>query len=301
MLWAPLIVLLGMWCTGSRSQSLLTQPPLASVSPGNTVKLSCTMSSGTSISGYNVYWYQQKPGNPPRYLLRYKSDSDKHQGSGVPARFSGSKDTSSNAGYLTISGALAEDEADYYCVVWHNDAYHSDTVTEGTETKRLFPPLLGTACREAELLWILAMAWAPLLLVLLTYCSGSLAQYVLTQPPAASVSLGQNAQLTCTGSNIGGKYVQWYQQKPGSAPLLVIYGNSNRPSGIPDRFSGAKSGNTATLTISGVQAQDEADYYCQVWDGSAAHSDTARWGSETQTCSLTKAAYNICSYDSSRV
>uniref|UniRef100_K7EX59 Ig-like domain-containing protein n=1 Tax=Pelodiscus sinensis TaxID=13735 RepID=K7EX59_PELSI len=80
-----------------------------------TVKLSCAMSSGTSISGYNVRWFQQKPGNSPRYLLRYKSDSDKHQGSGVPARFSGSKDTSSNTGYLTISGALAEDEADYYC------------------------------------------------------------------------------------------------------------------------------------------------------------------------------------------
>uniref|UniRef100_A0A8C3RWY4 Ig-like domain-containing protein n=1 Tax=Chelydra serpentina TaxID=8475 RepID=A0A8C3RWY4_CHESE len=98
--------------SGSSSQPVLTQPPSESVSPGNTVKLSCIMSSGTSISGYTVYWYQQKPGNSPRYLLRYKSDSDKHQGSGVPARFS---DTASNAGSLTISGALAEDEADYYC------------------------------------------------------------------------------------------------------------------------------------------------------------------------------------------
>uniref|UniRef100_A0A8C0H7Z5 Ig-like domain-containing protein n=1 Tax=Chelonoidis abingdonii TaxID=106734 RepID=A0A8C0H7Z5_CHEAB len=110
MFWALLIVLLGTWC--SSSQSVVTQPPEVSVSPGNTVKLSCTMSSGTSISDYYVFWYQQKPGNSPRYLLYYYSESSKGQGSGVPARFSGSKD--SNTGYLTISGALAEDEADYY-------------------------------------------------------------------------------------------------------------------------------------------------------------------------------------------
>uniref|UniRef100_A0A8C4Y429 Ig-like domain-containing protein n=1 Tax=Gopherus evgoodei TaxID=1825980 RepID=A0A8C4Y429_9SAUR len=127
MLWAPLILLLGTWCTGSSSQPVLTQPPSMSVSPGNTVKLSCTMSSGTSISDYYVYWYQQKPGNSPRYLLYYYTDSSKGQGSGVPARFSGSKDTSSNVAYLTISGVLAEDEADYYCAVWHNNACHSDT------------------------------------------------------------------------------------------------------------------------------------------------------------------------------
>uniref|UniRef100_A0A674JK19 Ig-like domain-containing protein n=1 Tax=Terrapene triunguis TaxID=2587831 RepID=A0A674JK19_9SAUR len=144
MLWAPLIVLLGTWCTGSSSQSVVTQPPSVSVSPGNTVKLSCTMSSGTSISGYHVRWFQQKPGHSPRYLLRYKSDSDnKGQGSGVPARFSGSKETSSNAGYLTISGVLAEDEADYYCAVRKSGtaAPHSDTDRWGSETKTPFPPL----------------------------------------------------------------------------------------------------------------------------------------------------------------
>ncbi|XP_015269376.1 PREDICTED: immunoglobulin iota chain-like [Gekko japonicus] len=115
MFWPPILSLLVMWFAGSDSQPVLTQPPSASVSPGSTMKLSCVMGSGFSFSGYYMYWYQQKPGNPPRYLLYYYSDSSKSQGSGVPSRFSGSKDTSANTGYLTITGVQAEDEANYYC------------------------------------------------------------------------------------------------------------------------------------------------------------------------------------------
>uniref|UniRef100_A0A8I5NE23 Ig-like domain-containing protein n=1 Tax=Papio anubis TaxID=9555 RepID=A0A8I5NE23_PAPAN len=131
------------------------------------------------------------------------------------------------------------------------------------------------------------MAWALLLVTLLTQGTGSWAQAALTQPPSVSKSLGQSVTISCTGTSndIGGyNAVSWYQQHPGTAPRLLIYEVSKRPSGVSDRFSGSKSGNTASLTISGLQAEDEADYYCGSYrSGSTFHSGPSSWGTETKT------------------
>uniref|UniRef100_A0A8C3HAP5 Ig-like domain-containing protein n=1 Tax=Chrysemys picta bellii TaxID=8478 RepID=A0A8C3HAP5_CHRPI len=114
------------------------------------------------------------------------------------------------------------------------------------------------------------MAWAPLLLALLTYCSGVSSQAVVTQEPSVFITPGGAVTLSCslsTGAITTSNYPSWYQQKPGSAPRMLIYETSKRPSGIPARFSGSISSNDAALTITGGQVEDDAVYYCAVYTG----------------------------------
>uniref|UniRef100_A0A8C8W7J2 Ig-like domain-containing protein n=1 Tax=Peromyscus maniculatus bairdii TaxID=230844 RepID=A0A8C8W7J2_PERMB len=112
------------------------------------------------------------------------------------------------------------------------------------------------------------MTWLPVLLIFFAHCSGG-----CLHPKSVSGSLGQKITISCTRSsgNIGSNYAHWYQQRSANSPRLLIYEYDQRPSGIPDRFSGSKdsSSNSGILTISGLQPEDEADYYCQ----SSSHSD----------------------------
>ena len=113
----------------------------------------------------------------------------------------------------------------------------------------------------------------------------SWAQAVLTQPPSMSGSLGQRVTITCSGSssNVGtGNYVGWYQMIPGSAPRTLIYRATSRLLGVPDRFSGSRSGNTATLAISLLQAEDEADYFCAAGDSSSSNGTVLQAGGEVR-------------------
>uniref|UniRef100_A0A3B3T1F7 Ig-like domain-containing protein n=1 Tax=Paramormyrops kingsleyae TaxID=1676925 RepID=A0A3B3T1F7_9TELE len=103
---------------------------------------------------------------------------------------------------------------------------------------------------------------APTLAVVLP-CGG---QITVTQTPAVkAVPHGQTVTMSCKVSPAvyDNNRLAWYQQKPGEALKLLIYYASTLNSGTPSRFSGSGSSTDFTLTISGVQAEDAGDYYCQ--------------------------------------
>ncbi|CAI5691949.1 unnamed protein product [Oreochromis niloticus] len=90
-------------------------------------------------------------------------------------------------------------------------------------------------------------------------------QITVTQPEAVSSAVGGTVSINCRTSQdvYNNNCLAWYQQRDGGVPKLLIYHASTRVSGIPARFTGSGSNSDFTLTISGVQAENAAVYYCQ--------------------------------------
>uniref|UniRef100_A0A668SFZ9 Ig-like domain-containing protein n=1 Tax=Oreochromis aureus TaxID=47969 RepID=A0A668SFZ9_OREAU len=101
---------------GCSGQVTVTQPPVVTFTPGNTVTLTCNTNPKVytwTDGGSRVHWYQQKPGQAPKLLIY--NGIKKPSGGGVPTRFSGR------------GNVQAEDAAVYYCqkINYHVTAFQS--------------------------------------------------------------------------------------------------------------------------------------------------------------------------------
>uniref|UniRef100_UPI003FA615A5 mAb 5-6 Light chain n=1 Tax=Mus musculus TaxID=10090 RepID=UPI003FA615A5 len=85
----------------------------------------------------------------------------------------------------------------------------------------------------------------------------------VTQSPASlSMAVGKKVTIRCITSTGVDDDMNWYQQKPGEPPkLLISEGNTLRP-GVPSRFSSSGYGTDFVFTIENMLSEDVADYYC---------------------------------------
>ncbi|XP_067878828.1 immunoglobulin lambda-1 light chain-like [Heterodontus francisci] len=110
---------------------VLNQTPISDpVSAGETSELKCAMQNG-NVGSYYMYWYRQRPGEAPVWVLAHYTSGSIYRGTGFTDRFKPSRDTSSNSHILTIGSLEPGDSAVYYCAA--NDG------SAATYTNRICP------------------------------------------------------------------------------------------------------------------------------------------------------------------
>ncbi|XP_041664317.1 immunoglobulin kappa light chain-like [Cheilinus undulatus] len=275
--------------TESRGQVTVTQPAAVRSALGASVTISCrTVQDVIFYSPYHcLSWYQQKDGGTPKRIIYAALNRD----SGIPGHFSGSGSGSSFT--LTISGVQTEDAAVYYCQAHHNInnyysfTHHFASAAPCSSALGEFKVLtlehwMTDSCPSSQhknksssaqiLLLITNMTLTCVLIWTLLCCcfTESRGQVTVTQPAAVSSALGASVTISCRTSQdvFYGKdnqyhHIAWYQLTDEGVAKQLIYGVNTRVSGTPSRFSGSGSHSDFTLTISGVQTEDAAVYYCQ--------------------------------------
>ncbi|GCB60864.1 hypothetical protein scyTo_0014239 [Scyliorhinus torazame] len=115
----------------AQSEIVLTQSASVTIKPGESHKLSCSV-SGFNLDSYYMSWVKQVPGKGLEWLLAYhKPSSTKYYAPGVEGRIIPSR--TSSITYIQINNLRPEDTAMYYCARDHSDLNTSGARTETEE------------------------------------------------------------------------------------------------------------------------------------------------------------------------
>ncbi|KAL4677363.1 hypothetical protein H8957_016180, partial [Semnopithecus entellus] len=224
--------------TDARTETILTQSPASeSATPGDKVTISCKASQDIDD---DTNWYQQEPEEAPKLIIKDATTLV----SGIPPQFSGSGFCCPHAVPDTLD--MAETRTAFLTL----SSCANNLISEQ-----------GSQSQSGHSIDMRAPA--QLLGLLLLCFPGAKCDVQLTQSPTfLSASVGDRVTIACRASQSINKGLAWYQQKPGKVSKLLISYASSLYTGVPSRFSGSGSGTDFTLTISSLQPEDAATYYC---------------------------------------
>nr|5KOV_C Chain C, PL-2 scFv chain [Mus musculus]5KOV_E Chain E, PL-2 scFv chain [Mus musculus]5KOV_I Chain I, PL-2 scFv chain [Mus musculus]5KOV_K Chain K, PL-2 scFv chain [Mus musculus]5KOV_O Chain O, PL-2 scFv chain [Mus musculus]5KOV_Q Chain Q, PL-2 scFv chain [Mus musculus]5KOV_U Chain U, PL-2 scFv chain [Mus musculus]5KOV_W Chain W, PL-2 scFv chain [Mus musculus] len=228
-----------------RSDVQLKQSGPGLVQPSQSLSITCTV-SGFSLIDYGVHWVRQSPGKGLEWLGVIWTGGSTDYNAAFISRLTISKDNSKSQVFFKMNSLQANDTGIYYCgrpyygnVMDYWGQGTSVTVSSGTGGSGGGGSGGGGS-------------------------GGGASDIQMTQTTSSlSASLGDRVTISCRASQDISNYLNWYQQKPDGTVKLLIYYTSRLHSGVPSRFSGSGSGTDYSLTISNLEQEDIATYFCQ--------------------------------------
>ncbi|XP_072370857.1 uncharacterized protein [Scyliorhinus torazame] len=212
---------------------LIQSPQVVKVAEGGTVTFLCDLQSkhlGHTVDKYTLHWYRSQS---KEWILSHDINGEVSRATGLYDRFQPSRDVPGNSYILTVRDVKPGDSAVYICGIW-GKIFGKGTRLNVTSEK---PPVL------------------------------------IQSPSVERVPEGQTARFHCSMQNAAVRYtnVYWYRKLPGKERERILALDTknyvDRDSGFSERFLPARhiSSNSFILTISNVQPNDTAVYYCSVW------------------------------------
>ncbi|KAG8509431.1 T cell receptor alpha variable 23/delta variable 6 [Galemys pyrenaicus] len=246
------------WVSGQEKekkdqQQVKQSPPSLMVQEGETSILNCTYEN----SAFSYFpWYIKYPGKGPEFLIAIYSYKDKEE-EGRYRLFFHKNNRSLSLHIMTLGPG---DSATYFCAARTHWRQNCTLVSGHT---RPMPP--------SSLLWAL---------VAFTCSGSSVAQKVIQDQSDILKQVGSAATFNCqyetTWSNY---YLYWYKQLPGGKMTYIIHQSSSRQNAVEGHYfvNFQKDDKSISLTISPLQLDDEAKYFCALWEPTVFEALTLSW------------------------
>nr|CAI9710875.1 unnamed protein product [Rangifer tarandus platyrhynchus] len=262
-LWLQLV-----WVNGQQKEKIDQQqvkqtPQSLTVQEGEISILNCNYEN----SWFDYFpWYRQYPGKDLAFLIDIRSAVNKME----DGRFTVFLNKSAKQLSLHIATSQPGDSATYFCAA-------SARCSPGTCS--LYPNLqLRLQTHPADLISTLFCSVFQLCFLVFFFppTGSGVAQSVTQDQPDILSEVGKTVTLNCryeTSWNMWYYYIFWYKQLPSGQMTYLIRQYSDDGNARDGRYSVnfQKAHKSISLTISALELEDSAKYFCALWD-SGTHS-----------------------------